>query len=77
VELLRDAVPGLRRMAILVNVGNANAVLELGEVKAAARTLRLEAAVAEIRRAEDIVPAFEALKGRSDALYMWWPSRSY
>jgi hypothetical protein len=32
VELLRDAVPGLRRMAILLNVGNANAVLEQGEI---------------------------------------------
>jgi putative tryptophan/tyrosine transport system substrate-binding protein len=70
VELLRDAVPGLRRMAILVNVGNANAVLELGEIQAAARALGLKAAVSEVRRAEDIVPAFEALKGHSDALYV-------
>jgi putative ABC transport system substrate-binding protein len=70
VELLRDAVPGLRRMAILVNVGNVNAVLELGEVQAAARTLGLTAATSEIRRAEDIVSAFEALKGRADAVYV-------
>jgi putative tryptophan/tyrosine transport system substrate-binding protein len=70
VELLRDAVPGLRRMAILVNVGNANAVLELGEVQAAARTLGFAAATSEIRRAEDIVSAFEALKGRADAVYV-------
>src|SRR5262245_57537981 len=70
VELLRDAVPGLRRMAILVNVGNVNAVLELGEVQAAARTLGLVADTSEIRRAEDIVSAFEALKGRADAVYV-------
>jgi putative tryptophan/tyrosine transport system substrate-binding protein len=70
VELLRDAVPGLRRMAILVNVGNANAVLELGEVQAAAGTLGLAAATSEIRRAEDIVSAFEALRGRADAIYV-------
>jgi len=70
VELLRDAVPGLRRMAILVNAGNVNAVLELGEVQAAARTLGLAAATSEIRRAEDIVSAFEALKGRADAVYV-------
>ena len=69
-ELLRDAVPGLRRMAILLNVGNANAVLELGEIQAAARTLGLAVAASEIRRAEDIVSAFEALKGRADAIYV-------
>jgi putative ABC transport system substrate-binding protein len=70
VELLRDAVPGLRRMAILLNVGNANAVLELGEIQAATRTLGLAVAASEIRRAEDIVSAFEALKGRADAIYV-------
>jgi putative ABC transport system substrate-binding protein len=70
VELLRDAVPGLRRMAILLNVGNANAVLELGEIQAATRTLGLAVATSEIRRGEDIVSAFEALKGRADAIYV-------
>jgi putative ABC transport system substrate-binding protein len=70
VELLREAVPGLRRLAIIANVGNPNAVLETGGVQAAARTLGLEAATSEIRRAEDIVPAFEALKGRADAVYV-------
>src|SRR6516164_5097619 len=70
VELLREAVPGLRRLAIIANVGNPNAVLETGGVQAAARTLGLEATTSEIRRAEDIVPAFEALKGRADAVYV-------
>jgi ABC-type uncharacterized transport system substrate-binding protein len=69
-ELLREVVPGLHRLAILVNVGNPAAVLEMGEAQAAARTLGLEVAVVEIRRAEDIGPAFEALKGRADALYV-------
>ena len=40
------------------------------EVQAAARTLGLEVATFEIRRAEDIAPAFEALKGRAEALYV-------
>src|SRR5437870_1303721 len=31
-ELLREVVPGLGRSAILANVGNPNAVLEMGEV---------------------------------------------
>ena len=69
-ELLREVVPGLRRLAIMVNVGYPQAVLEMGEVQAAARTLGLEVAPLEIRRAEDIAPAFEALKAQADALYV-------
>ena len=69
-ELLREVVPGLRRLAIMANVGYPAAVLEMGEVQAAARTLGLDVATPEIRRAEDIAPAFEALKGRADALYV-------
>ena len=69
-ELLREVVPGLGRLAIMGNVGNPAIVLELGEVQAAARTLGLEVATLEIRRAQDIAPAFEALKGRANALYV-------
>ena len=67
-ELLREVIPGLRRVAVLFNVGNAGAVVELGEVQAAARTLGLEVITLEIRRAEDIAPAIEALKGRAEVL---------
>jgi putative ABC transport system substrate-binding protein len=63
-ELLREVVPRLRRLAIMVDVGFAQGVLEMGEVKATARTLGLEVTPLEIRRAEDIAPAFEALKHR-------------
>ena len=69
-EILREVVPGLRRLAILSNVGNRLAVLEMGEVQAAAGTLLLEVVTLEIRRGQDIAPAFEALKGRADALYV-------
>jgi putative tryptophan/tyrosine transport system substrate-binding protein len=69
-ELLREVVPHLRRLAIMGNVGNREAVLEMGNVEAAARTLSLEIAPLEIRRAEDIAPAFEALKAPADALYV-------
>jgi putative tryptophan/tyrosine transport system substrate-binding protein len=62
---LREVVPGLHRVAILANVSNPAAVLELGEVQAAARTLGLEIATLEIRRPEDISPAFEARKDRA------------
>src|SRR5262249_26574774 len=68
-ELLREVVAGLRRLAIIGNVGNPLTVLEIGEVQAAARTLGLEVISLEVRRGEDIVPAFEALNGRAEALY--------
>ena len=69
-ELLREVVPGLRRLAILFNVGNPGAVLDIREFEAAVRMFGLEALTFEIRRAEDIAPGFEALKGRADALYV-------
>ena len=69
-EVLREVVPSLHRVAILANVGNPLSVLELGEAQAAARMLNLEFDTLEIRRAEDITHAFEAIKGRAEALYV-------
>jgi putative ABC transport system substrate-binding protein len=69
-ELLREVLPGLRRLAILANVGNPGGVLEMAEVQAGAATLGIELAPFEIRRAEDMAPAFEALKGRAEAIYV-------
>ena len=69
-ELLREVVPGLRRLAIMANVDYPSAVLEMRELQTAARMLGLEVVPFEIRRAEDIAPAFEALKGRAEALYV-------
>jgi putative ABC transport system substrate-binding protein len=68
--LLREIVPGLRRLAIMANVDYPSAALEMGEIQTAAGILGLEVAPLEIRRAEDIAPAFEALKGRAEALYV-------
>jgi len=69
-ELLRDVVPNLRRLAIIFDAGYPASVLEMGEVQAAARTLDLEVAPHEIRRAEDIAPVFDTLKSQADALYV-------
>ena len=69
-ELLREVVPRLSRLAIMGNVGTPLAVLEMREVQATVRTLGLEVATSEIRRAEDIAPAFDVLKGSVDALYV-------
>jgi len=68
--LLREVVPGLRRLAIMANIGNPGAALEMGEAQAAARTLGLEVTTIEIQRAEDIAPGFYTLKGQAEALYV-------
>jgi putative ABC transport system substrate-binding protein len=69
-ELLREFLPDLRRLAIIGNVDYPAAVQEIAEVRAAARTLGLDVDVLEIRRAEDIAGTFPALKGGSQALYV-------
>jgi putative ABC transport system substrate-binding protein len=69
-ELLREVVPGLRRLAILANAEAPPAVLEMTEVQTTARKLGLDVIASEIRRPEDIAPAVESLKGRAEALYI-------
>jgi putative ABC transport system substrate-binding protein len=69
-ELLREVVPGLRRLGILANVDDPGAMLDRREVEIAARAIGLDVVTSEIRRAQDIGPAFDAFKGRIDALYV-------
>jgi putative tryptophan/tyrosine transport system substrate-binding protein len=69
-ELLREVVPGLRRLAIVGNVGSAGAVFDMREIEATARRLGLDLVMLEIRRAEDIAPALESVKGRAEAIYV-------
>jgi ABC-type uncharacterized transport system substrate-binding protein len=68
--LLREVVPNLRRLAIIANVDYPAAVQEMDEIQTAAGKLGLDVATFELRRAEDIAPAFEALKSRAQALYV-------
>jgi putative ABC transport system substrate-binding protein len=68
IELLREVVPQLRRLAIMVDVGYPSAVSEMRECQTVARALGLEVAPLEIRREEDIAPALEAIQ--ADALYV-------
>jgi putative tryptophan/tyrosine transport system substrate-binding protein len=77
VEFVREIVPGLRRLAILGNVSGPAVVLDMREVQAAARTLGLEVITSEIRRGEDIAPAFAALKGHADTLCRYRPPRGF
>jgi putative ABC transport system substrate-binding protein len=67
-ELLRELIPGLRRIGYLFNADNPALLLEKEEIKTAGRALGLEIAVAEIRKTEDIAPAFDVLKSRTGAV---------
>jgi putative tryptophan/tyrosine transport system substrate-binding protein len=69
-ELLREIIPGLRRLATIFDGGYGASVRENADVDAAARTFGLDVASHEIRRAEDVPPTFDALKGQADALYV-------
>ena len=69
-ELLRELLPGLRRLAVIGNVDYPATVQEIAEVRAAARTLGLDLDVLEIRRAEDIAGTFPVLKAGLQALYV-------
>jgi putative ABC transport system substrate-binding protein len=69
-ELLREMVPSIRRVAVMVNVDNSASTLDMGEAEAAGRALNLEVDKFVIRRANDIAPALNEIKGRADALYV-------
>jgi putative ABC transport system substrate-binding protein len=69
-EILRDVLPSLAHLAIIANSAYSGGALELGEIQAAASALGIEVIPLEFRRAEDVAPAFETLKGRAEALYI-------
>jgi ABC-type uncharacterized transport system substrate-binding protein len=69
-DLLREVVSGLGRLAIMGNVANSLILIELAELQAAAGRLGLQVDRLEIQRPQDIAPAFEAVKGRADAVYV-------
>jgi len=69
-EIFREIVPGLRRLAISGNFPNPTVAPELEAVQAAANTLGLDIIMSEFRRAEDIPLAIEKVAGRAEALYV-------
>jgi putative ABC transport system substrate-binding protein len=70
VGLLHEMLPNLHRVAILADAGYPADALEMSEVEATARPLGIAVTRLAIRRADDIAPAFEALKSGADALYV-------
>jgi ABC-type uncharacterized transport system substrate-binding protein len=69
IELMREVLPDLRKLAVLVNIASPIGVLEIGEVEAAARTLGVAVVPLEIRRREDIAAAIEGAGKRAQAIY--------
>ena len=69
-EILRDVFPESSRLAILANAAYSGGMLEVSQIRAAARTLGIDIIPLEFRRAEDIARAFDAIKGRAEVLYV-------
>jgi len=69
IELLREVLPNLRRLAILTNLSNPVNQVELGEIQGTAQILKIDIAPVDIRRAEELAPGFASLK-EADALYI-------
>jgi putative ABC transport system substrate-binding protein len=69
-ELLREIVPTLRRLATIANVGFPDTLLEMGMVEPSAKALGIDVFPFEVQRGEDIELAFEKFNGRAQALYV-------
>jgi ABC-type uncharacterized transport system substrate-binding protein len=69
-ELLREVIPHLSRLTIMGNVTNRFTLLEMGQLRNAAGALDVDVTLSEIRRAQDIVGAFQAINSRQEALYV-------
>jgi len=69
-ELLREIVPSLRRVAIMANISNPASVLDMNEAKSAAHALGLDVIALEVERAPDIVRAFDQINTRAEGLYV-------
>jgi putative ABC transport system substrate-binding protein len=70
IEILRELLPGLGRLAVLGDIGYRASKLEIAEVQAVARRLGFEVTKLEVQKGADIAPALESLHGGVDALYV-------
>jgi ABC-type uncharacterized transport system substrate-binding protein len=69
VEILKELVPGLSRVALLHNMGNPAVPPEWEETKTAARSLGLQAELLDVRSESDLSRAFElAVRQHVDGL---------
>jgi putative ABC transport system substrate-binding protein len=69
-QLMREVIPNLGRVAFMAGSGNPNTAKEVAEFQTAAQTLGLEVTRYDITQADDISPVIQGLKGRADAIYV-------
>ena len=69
-QLIREVIPNVSRVAFLGVNNNASTATEVAEFQAAGRTLGLEIARIDISQPDDIAPVIESLRGRVDAIYV-------
>jgi putative ABC transport system substrate-binding protein len=69
-ELVRELLPELRRLAILANGSSSFSRLQVNEAMVAARKLGLSVLTFDVQRTEEMYSVFRALKPREDAVYV-------
>jgi putative ABC transport system substrate-binding protein len=69
-ELLRDIIPNVHRLAAMVNT-HVVGEQEVVGIRTASTKLNIDANVIDIRTAEDIEAAMATLAGQTDALYVY------
>jgi putative ABC transport system substrate-binding protein len=70
IEVFRELVPGMRRLAIVFNASNRNLQAETSEVQSAAQAFGLYSETFSIQSRDDVAPTIEAIKGRFDGAYI-------
>jgi ABC-type uncharacterized transport system substrate-binding protein len=69
IELLREVVPGIARIAVFMNMGNPVQPATWKEIETAAQSIGIRPQLLDMRKVEDIVPAFDSARmQRADAL---------
>ncbi len=69
-EILREFVPGLRRLAVIANVEAPDTAVEMRELGTVALGAGIETIALEIRSADEIAPAFDGLNAKADAVFV-------
>ena len=70
-ELLRDIIPNVRRLAALVNTNYSGVAQKVIGIRTASAALNIEANILEVQTADDIEAALATLAGQTDALYVY------
>jgi putative ABC transport system substrate-binding protein len=68
-QLLKDAVPGIKRIAMVLDTGSGLATQQWRATEQSARSLGVEPHLVEITKADDLGPAFDlVIKHRAEAV---------